>query len=338
MSLNLTVQEADVIWTEAEQHCPPVTSIDRLETIRTVPSQLGSGYAREIELCPGLELRIFNETLHENLTLRGTENLHLVQFKVLLSGVEDSGDYVLINAEQGYIGGSGIQRGLTVFAPGMQPAVGIDIHLQPHLLRQFFATLDGELPIELQPLVRGEDWQRAFSPKTTGAIRAVVQQMMDCPFLGMTRRMYLQGKVFELMALQLEGIADPRLETRLHQPEAIAESALKPSTIARIHDAAVILRSQLESPPSQIELAKQVGVGQCTLHKGFRSLFGVTPFAYLTRQRMEQAERLLREPQATVVEVANRVGYANPAQFAAAFKRQFGITPSDCIRGGRIAR
>lgn len=67
MSLDLTVQDVDEIWMEAEQHCSPVTSIDRLETIRTVPSQLGCDYIREIELCPGLELAIFHETYAEDL-------------------------------------------------------------------------------------------------------------------------------------------------------------------------------------------------------------------------------------------------------------------------------
>ncbi len=62
----------------------------------------------------------------------------------------------------------------------------------------------------------------------------------------------------------------------------------------------------------------------------------IESLAYLGR--MEQAERWLREPDCTVAEVANRVGYANPAQFAAAFKRQFGITPSDCILGRGIVR
>ena len=63
------------------------------------------------------------------------------------------------------------------------------------------------------------------------------------------------------------------------------------------------------------------------------AVFGVTPFAYLTQQRMNQAERLLRQPNRTVAEVANVVGYANPVQFAAAFKRQYGIIPSECLGG-----
>lgn len=70
-----------------------------------------------------------------------------------------------------------------------------------------------------------------------------------------------------------------------------------------------------------------MGVSDRTLQKGFKTVFGVTPFAYLTQQRMTWAEQLLRQSDRTVAEVANLVGYANPAQFAAAFKRQFGISP-----------
>ena len=85
-----------------------------------MPSRLGSGYHREMELYPGLELSIFHET-YNDLTTRAPENQHLVQFNVHLSGVNDSADYVLIDAEQSYIGGSGIQRCLKVFIPRSQP-------------------------------------------------------------------------------------------------------------------------------------------------------------------------------------------------------------------------
>jgi AraC-like DNA-binding protein len=326
MSLDLTAQEFDELWMEAEEHCPPATSIDRVETICAVPSQLGSGYYREIELCPGLDLCIFNQT-YDELTVRGVEHRHLVQFMVYLSGVLNSGDFLYVDANHSYIGGSGIQRAVTDFYPA-QLQVGVNIHLQPRLLSQFFAMPTGELPPELQPLVQGNDWQRVFSPKTTAAMRSVVQQIIDCPFKGMTKRLHLQGKVFELMALQIDSV----LEKDTVPP------FLKPDTVARIHHAAEILRLQLEHPPSQEDLAQQVGVACSTLYKGFQSVFGMTPFAYLTQQRMKRAEQLLRELDCTVTEAANRVGYTNPARFAAAFKRQFGITPSDCIRGKKATR
>ncbi|MBE7385499.1 MAG: helix-turn-helix transcriptional regulator [Leptolyngbya sp. SIO1E4] len=325
MSLNLTAQEVDNIWAEAEQHCPPITSSDGLETICTTPLHLGSGYRREIELCPGLELTIFNETYPNSLTYLGMEDRHPVQFMVHLSGVINSGGFLHQDATQSYVGGSGIQQAIDSFCPGEQTQIGINIHLQPHLFKQFFSTPTGELPSEYHLLVKGDDWQQRFSPKTTGTMRSVVQQIIDCPLLGAAKRLYLQGKVFELMALQLDAL--------LSHGHPAAPGSLKPDVVTRIHYAAEILRSRLENPPSQTELAQQVGIGHCTLNKGFREIFEMTPFAYLTRYRMEQAEQLLRQPGCTVTEVANQVGYGNPAKFAVAFKRRFGITPRECMRG-----
>ena len=61
MSLDLTTHDIAAIEAEAEQHYPPVTSSDQVETIYTEPPQLGRGHTREIELCSGLELgRVIN--------------------------------------------------------------------------------------------------------------------------------------------------------------------------------------------------------------------------------------------------------------------------------------
>lgn len=319
MSLALTAPEVDALHEETEQHRPPTISSDGLEAVYSLPSLLGHGYSREIELCPGLDLEIFHHTLSDEFVYRGIESPHLVQFMVHLSGVVDSGSALYQDADYSYIGGSGIQRATTTIHAHTQPLIGVNIHLDPQLLRQLFATPTGELPPELQPLIQGDDWQRVFSPRVTGVMRKVVQQMMDCPFVGMTKRLYLQSKVFELMVLQLDGMAPAK---------TAAAGMPKAETLARIHYAAEILRSHLENPPSLTALAQQVGVSDRTLQKGFKAVFGVTPFAYLRQQRMYQARHLLRQADYSVAEVANMLGYANPAQFAVAFKRQFGTTPS----------
>ena len=331
MSLDLTTDEIDAIWTEAEQLRPPVMSSDRPETVYTPPSTLGQGRTREIQLCAGLELSIVDVVSHD-VTERVPENEHPVQFCAYLSGLIESGDYasggpLRIDASQGYIGGSGIQPGHFVRPQTSQRQVGVDIHMTPALFQQFFANGQDELPASLRPLTMGNNWQQRFSPRTTDAMRLVVRQIIHCPFQGMTKRAYLQAKVFELMALQLDGL--------VASPRSLPTQSLKADTRDRIHHAAAILRSQLESPPCQTTLAQQVGMSDRTLQKGFKAVFGVTPFTYLTQQRMQQAEQLLRQPGQTVAEIANIVGYANPAQFAAAFKRQFGMTPRKCLQQNR---
>ncbi|MEM9903699.1 MAG: AraC family transcriptional regulator [Cyanobacteria bacterium P01_D01_bin.44] len=326
MSLDLTLQDLDALE-EAEQQATPVASPDSAEAIYTVPPQIGSGYHREIELQPGMELRIFNYT-YRDVALRIPEDQHLVQFIVHLSGVADSGDLVYQDAYHSYIGGSGIQRSVTSFFAASEHQIGVNIHVQPQLFQQLFGTPAGELPPELRSLVpKQDDWQRVISPKTTAAVRSVVQQIIDCPFTGLTKRLYFQGKVFELMALQLEGAI---AQTPHHQPTPI-----KPDLAARIHQAAAILRSNLETPPSQTDLAQRVGVCDRTLRRGFKQIFGTTVVGYLTQQRLQQAEQTLRDGSCTVAQVANQVGYAHLGHFAAAFKRQFGITPSQCVSGVR---
>ena len=125
------------------------------------------------------------------------------------------------------------------------------------------------------------------------------------------------------MALQIEGISAP-----VHQ-----NRALKPETVARVQQAAMILRSHLEFPPCQTTLARQVGVSDRTLRRGFKQLFGTTVLGYLTEQRLLYAEQLLRDTSLSVTEVVYRCGYSNQGHFAAAFKRRFGITPKQCAMG-----
>lgn len=160
----------------------------------------------------------------------------------------------------------------------------------------------------------------AWFPSITVEMRTVAQQMLQCPFHGVTRRFFLQAKVFELFALQLHSImAD--------QNSSPFSGTLKPKTIEKIYEARARLVAQLESPPSVLELAQQVGLCDRTLRRGFRELFGTSVIGYLTQQRLHQAKDLLSQGNYTVAEVANNVGYSHLGHFSAAFRKQFGVSP-----------
>lgn len=64
----------------------------------------------------------------------------------------------------------------------------------------------------------------------------------------------------------------------------------------------------------------------------FRSAVGDSPARYLTRVRMERAERMLRAG-ASVADVAFRLGYESDAGFSRAFRRHSGVSPSTWRRG-----
>lgn len=289
------------------------------------PQQLGKGYWQEIDINPELWLDFYDVEYYNDVLITSPECQHPLHFDVSLSGkvITEKG-----KCGEGYtlICGGGIQNKTTVEVKKFQRLVGVSIGVSSQLLSSYFPGKDGELLPELRQLFNDDDWHPVFYPKSTPAIHGVAQQMINCPFHGATKQIYLQGKILELIALQLAPILEDGEKKRISPP-------LKLDTIARIHHARDILRARLENPPSSSELAQLAGVSGRTLRRGFHELFGTTVFNYLTVIRMEQAERLLREGNCSVAEVANLVGYSHLGFFASVFKRQYGICPKECLMG-----
>lgn len=297
--------------------------VSQQETRYEVPPLLGRGSTRCCELSPGVWLDLIDKEFTQPWALSVAEHGHLVQITVLLSGAIDFDDvYPTLDAGQSYFSGSGRSRGY-VARYGRSPQLkGINIHLDPKVLQPFLA----EQAIHLHPaLLKTDEWKSAWFPDVTPAVRAVAQQMLQCPFHGVTRRLFLQAKVFELLALQLDGM----MSDQGTPPPA----TLKTVTVERIYEARARLVARLENPPSIPELAQQVGLCDRTLRRGFRELFGTSVIGYLTQQRLNQAEHLLKQGNYTVAEVANSVGYTHLGHFATAFRKQFGVSPRQRVGG-----
>ena len=75
------------------------------------------------------------------------------------------------------------------------------------------------------------------------------------------------------------------------------------------------------------ELAQRAHLARSTFAARFREHVGVAPLEYLLRLRMHHAVGLLRRPDASVTEVAERVGYASHSSFSHAFTRVMGAPP-----------
>ena len=75
------------------------------------------------------------------------------------------------------------------------------------------------------------------------------------------------------------------------------------------------------------ELARRSGASRASLARRFRDLVGEPPMTFLKNWRMAKAADLLLDPAETVGSVAEKVGYATPFAFSAAFKRVRGLTP-----------
>lgn len=138
-------------------------------------------------------------------------------------------------------------------------------------------------------------------------------------FTGSLQQLYLETKAAELFLLQIHAL----------KSIPINNTKLRPSDIECLHEARLYIEKNYHTPCTIIDLAKIVGINQTKLKSGFKELFGTTVFGYVKDLQMEKARQLLLDEKLYVSEVADQIGYKHPQHFAAAFKRKFGILPSE---------
>ena len=82
------------------------------------------------------------------------------------------------------------------------------------------------------------------------------------------------------------------------------------------------------------ELAGQIFRSPDYASKLFKRTYGVTPYAYLLKQKMELACRLLQSTALSVQEIASRLGYEDAHYFSGLFHRAVGQPPSSYRKKG----
>jgi AraC family transcriptional regulator len=85
------------------------------------------------------------------------------------------------------------------------------------------------------------------------------------------------------------------------------------------------------------ELAAVVNVSASQLVRMFRSSLGLTPMAYVSNQRVREAQRLLASSDMPIAHVALHLGYSDQSHFTHRFKSNTGVTPASYRRGRRAS-
>jgi len=93
-------------------------------------------------------------------------------------------------------------------------------------------------------------------------------------------------------------------------------------------DAAAIVEAEYATDLSLDDIARRVASSRRQLQRAYAEIGETTFREHLTGVRMDRAAEMLTVRGLTVREVAHRVGYRQPAQFAKAFRRHHGDAPS----------
>ncbi|NCJ05931.1 helix-turn-helix domain-containing protein [Synechococcales cyanobacterium C] len=320
MTLTLTSQDYLALFDEAANNGEIAQQESEFETFCEYPPLLGQGYRRSYQLRSGLSVSIHEHTCRDGLTLKIPEQQWSVGMFFHIAGDYrcDCGAYV--NAGHTTLTGQCVVPKETLEYRAQERLSSVYLHIDPALLRELVMGYSVQFPTPLRSILEEIEDLIKIEGMITPAMQVALQQIFQCPYQGTFKRLYLEGKVLELIALQLNQIVDQDSPLR-------AVSSLSNCDLDCIHQARDILLNHAEAPPSLLDLARQVGINDRKLKQGFRDVFHTSPFAYLRQHRLEQARQLLSDPDLPIGVVAKRVGYGDRSAFATAFRKQFGLNP-----------
>jgi len=158
----------------------------------------------------------------------------------------------------------------------------------------------------------------------SGKILNLSKDIYNSPFTGQLQKIYLQGKVYEIIYEEFMSIINDNRNSR--DRTILSEDDINALSVARD----MILAGEEDFCIK--ELAKRVAINEKKLNHGFKKLFGTTPGSMMLENKMQKAKRLLEESEYNINEVAEITGYKYAQNFTNAFIKFFGKKPSDIMK------
>jgi len=94
-----------------------------------------------------------------------------------------------------------------------------------------------------------------------------------------------------------------------------------------------IMETHIDAPVSIAAIARRVAMSTRGLEQLFMRQMGETPGAYFLSLRLGAARRLVQDTHLSVTDIASRTGFTSQPAFSRAFRRQFGLSPSQSRLG-----
>ncbi len=197
-----------------------------------------------------------------------------------------------------------------------QPIRTIFIQIEQPVFKEYLGFANEPLADVLQKHLAGNEVFYNRIHAATPIVLSLVNQIRACPYDGMTRVLFMESKILELMAFLLDSTREDRNGNGLSRADE-----------ERVRYAKDILLANMESPLSLKELAQRAGICATKLSSGFRILYQNTVFGLLRDERLEKARMLMKTQEKRACEAAWEVGYSSLSSFHRAFSRKFGVNP-----------
>jgi AraC family transcriptional activator of pyochelin receptor len=111
--------------------------------------------------------------------------------------------------------------------------------------------------------------------------------------------------------------------------QCLGNMKLSDIDIEHLEEARKLIDKDISKHHTILAIARQVGLSESRLTRGFKLIHNVGLFEYLETARLEKGKYLVENTDKGLKEISRSIGYRYRSSFTMAFKKRFGKTPGN---------
>lgn len=309
---------------------------DSGEQVLELPKELGEGYIRGTSYDSGIGIIDYNFTFYTDFELLfSVNNTHPLKFIFCAQGrvdhtFEEDREMHTIHTFQNVIVSSSGKNGhiLNFKANEKVQVSSIEIirEVFSHRNNYDFHGLD---PL-LKEIFRDSHAEKKFFYQGNYSIKAadIVEEINVKKLTGFLRSIFVEGKLFEMLVIQIAQYMDDQREDNLPK-------ILRQKDIENVKKAIEIVKERLDTNLTIEYLANEVGTNVNKLQEGFKYMFDLTVNKYMQQIKLEAAKEMLESSDYNISQIVNLIGLNNRSYFSKIFKEKYHVSPKYFLRSTR---
>ncbi len=325
----------DIIKDLSKQFDIPIQE-DSGELTLALPERLGKGFIRGTSFQNGIGIIEYSFTFFEDLELLFSINkTHPLKFIFCSKGkvdhmFEKDSDVHTVHTYQNVIVSSSGKKGhlLKFKANESVHIASIEIIRKKFKDRENYG-FQGLSPI-LKELFQDSIAERQFFYQGNYSLQAadIVDEINEKKVSGFLRSMFLEGKLYEMLVIQIAQYEDDQQADKLPQ-------IIRRTDVEKVKQAVEIINNNLDKNYSIEFIAKEVGTNVNKLQESFKFMYDLTVNKYMQQVKLEAAKELLGTSEYNISQIVNMIGLNNRSYFSKIFKERYNVSPKYFLKSSR---
>ncbi len=293
-----------------------------------IPSEIGEGYIKGISFDSGIGYVSYNCKFFEDVEIHFSLNtVHPLKFIFCSEGKvghcfqKKDKIHIIDRYQNIVVSSNGYDGHILHFEKNVSTHVS-----SLEIIRSIFTHRSNydfkDLDTTLKDLFKDAVSEKQFYYQGNYSIKSadVMEDINSKDYTGFLRNLFLEGKTFEMLVIQIAQYEDDANGENLPQ-------ILRKSDIQKVDYVAKRIQGDLSTNLTVETLAKEAGTNVNKLQEGFKYVYNLTVNKYMQHIKLEAAKEMLQLSEKNISEIVTSIGLNNRSYFSKIFKEKYGVSP-----------